>query len=110
MPLPALRSAEVEHIIGVVASVMASENTMAIESVTANSRKIRPTTIRYISRMGMNTAFKERLIEMTVGPISFAPRNAAAIGDRPISRMARNIFDHHDCIVHQEAGCDGEGH
>jgi len=49
---------------------------MATESVTANSRKRRP-TIPPISRMGMKTAISEMLIESTVKPISREPRIAA---------------------------------
>ncbi len=46
---------------------------MATESVTANSRNSRP-TIPPISKMGMNTAISEILMESTVKPIS--PRAA----------------------------------
>ena len=61
------------HIIGVVVSETTSETTIATDSVTANSRNSRP-TMPPISRMGMNTATSEMLIERTVKPISLAPR------------------------------------
>ena len=54
-----------------------SETTMASERVTANSRKIRPSSPP-ISRMGRNTATSDRLIERTVNPTSRAPSSAAA--------------------------------
>ncbi len=60
------------HIIGVVVSETTSETAIAIESVTANSRNRRP-TMPPISRIGMNTATSEMLIERTVKPISCAP-------------------------------------
>ena len=64
------------HSIGVVVSETTSETAMAALRVTANSRKSRP-TMPPISRMGMNTAISEVLIETTVKPISRAPSNAA---------------------------------
>ena len=64
---------------GVVVSETISETAMATESVTANSLKRRP-TIPPISRMGMNTATREVLIDSTVKPISRAPRKVASKG------------------------------
>ena len=58
---------------------------MATLSVTANSRNNLPTTPP-ISRMGINTAIKEVLIETTVDPISREPFIAASSGDSPASR------------------------
>src|SRR5204862_222870 len=60
------------HIIGVVVSEITSEISTAAESVTANSRKRRP-TCPCMKRSGMNTATSERLIESTVKPTSRAP-------------------------------------
>ena len=60
------------HIVGVVVSEITIETTMAVESVTANSRNSRP-TMPPIMRMGMNTAISDMLIENTVNPISLAP-------------------------------------
>jgi len=70
------------HIIGVAVSDTIIEMKMAIDRTTANSRNKRP-TIPGISRIGMNTAISEILIESTVKPISCAPRSAAAIGFIP---------------------------
>ena len=72
------------HIMGVVLSETTSETTIASVSVTANSRKRRP-TIPPIKRMGMKTATSETLIDSTVNPISREPFKAAAIGDSPAS-------------------------
>jgi hypothetical protein len=70
---------------GVVVSDTISDIPIATASVTANSRNSRP-TMPPISRMGMKTATSDTLIERTVKPISFAPRNAACIGGTPSSR------------------------
>ena len=78
------------HIIGVAVSDTASDTRIATESVTANSRKRRP-TIPPMSRMGMNTAISEKLIDSTVKLTSFAPSSAAWKGVRPRS-MWRETF------------------
>ena len=63
---------------------------MAIDSVTANSWKTRP-TMPGINRIGMNTAISDTLIETTVKLTSALPRKAASRGLRPESRW-RTIF------------------
>ena len=78
------------HIIGVVVSDTRSEIRIATESTTANSRNSRP-TIPPISKMGMNTAIRDRLIESTVNPTSREPCSAACSGDSP-SSMRRVTF------------------
>ena len=70
---------------GVVVREMTIEMTMAVESVTANSRKSRP-MMPPIIRMGMKTAISDMLMEKTVKPISCAPFSAAAKGSMPASR------------------------
>ncbi len=70
---------------GVVVSEITSETPIATDSVTANSRNSRP-TMPPISRIGMNTATSDKLIERTVKPISLAPRSAAWSGGMPCSR------------------------
>ena len=70
---------------GVVVSETTSETPMATESVTANSRKRRP-TMPPMSRMGMKTATSEVDIERTVKPISLEPAMAASKGLMPSSR------------------------
>jgi hypothetical protein len=70
---------------GVVVSEMIMDTTMAVERVTANSRKRRP-TIPPINRRGIKTAISEMLMVKTVKPISSAPFSAAAKGFMPSSR------------------------
>ena len=55
---------------------------MATDSVTANSRNSRP-TMPPISRIGMNTATSETLIDSTVKPISRGAVSAASSGGMP---------------------------
>ena len=62
---------------GVVLSDTMSDMRMATESVTANSRKSRP-TMPPMSRIGMKTAMSEIDIERTVKPISCEPSIAAS--------------------------------
>ena len=54
---------------GVVVNETTSDTAIATESVTANSRNRRP-TMPPISRIGMNTATSEMLMDKTVKPIS----------------------------------------
>ena len=70
--------------IGVVVTDTTSEIRIATDSVTANSRNSRP-TIPPISRIGMNTAIRDRLIDSTVNPTSCAPRKAASMRVIPAS-------------------------
>ncbi len=97
------------HIMGVVVSEMTIETRMAAESVTANSRKRRP-TMPPMSSSGMKTAMSEMLMEKTVKPISCAPCSAAAMGVHAVFEVAGDVFHHHDGVVHDEAGGDGERH
>ena len=76
--------------VGVTVSEISSENRMAMESVTANSWNSSP-TMPGISRMGMNTAISDRLIEITVKLTSALPRSAACRGSMPDSRW-RTMF------------------
>jgi hypothetical protein len=72
------------HNIGARVSETSAE--IAIEAVTvrANSRNTRPMTPP-ISRIGMNTATSEMLIDSTVKAISCEPFSAASNGVRPSS-------------------------
>ena len=79
------RRNRIAHIIGVVVREMTMEIRIATESVTANSRKSRP-TMPPMRRIGMKTATSETLIENTVKAISRAPRRAASSGEAPSSR------------------------
>ena len=62
---------------GVAVREMAMEIKMAVESVTANSRKRRP-MMPPIRRMGMKTAISDMLMVKIVEPISEEPFIAAA--------------------------------
>ena len=82
---------------------------MATESVTANSRNRRPTMPPIIS-IGMNTAISEMLMVNTVKPISCAPFSAACEWLHALFEIAGDVFDHHDRVVHHEAGRDRQRH
>ena len=69
---------------GVVVSEITMEMAIARDKVAVNSRNNRP-TIPPMSRMGMNTATSETLIEITVKPTSLAPRSAASWRGMPSS-------------------------
>ena len=97
------------HIMGVVVSETTIETTIAIERVTANSRNRRP-TMPPISRIGINTAISEMLMESTVKPISCAPLQRRLEGRHALLQIARDVLDHHDRVVHHEAGGDGQRH
>ena len=58
----------------------------------------------------MNTATSEMLIDSTVKPISREPRSAASSGGMPRLEVARDVLDHHDRVVHDEAGRDRQRH
>ncbi|CFE02440.1 Uncharacterised protein [Bordetella pertussis] len=75
---------------GVSVSDTTSETRMEADRVTANSRNSRPATPP-ISRMGMNTATSDRLIDSTVKPTSREPRSAARMGVAPRS-ICRMMF------------------
>jgi hypothetical protein len=72
------------HIMGVVASEIASEITMEIEITMANSRNRRP-TMPPINKIGMKTAISDTLIDSTVKPTSLAPLSEASSGLVPSS-------------------------
>ncbi len=72
------------HIIGVSVSETMAEATTAMVSVSANSRNMRPTR-PVMNNSGMNTATSDMVSEITVKPISLAPRSAASSGLSPFS-------------------------
>ena len=98
-----------EHIIGVAVSETSSETRIATESVTANSRNNRP-TMPPISRIGMNTAISDRLIESTVKPISLRSPQRRLHRRHALLEIARDVFDHHDRVVHHEARRNRQRH
>ena len=73
-----------DAIIGVRVSDTNADTTMAIDSVTANSRNRRP-MMPPINRRGISTAISETLIETMVKVISREPLSAAANGSSPSS-------------------------
>ena len=94
---------------GVVVSDTTSDTAMAMLKTTANSRNSRP-TIPPISRMGMNTATSEVLMESTVKPISLEPLKAARTGCLAGLDVARDVLDDDNRVVHHEPGGDGQRH
>ena len=80
---PAGRSSRL-HIIGVRVSDTTPDITIATLTVTANSRKSRPTRPP-ISSSGMKTATSDRVMETMVKPISREPTRAASVGAFPAS-------------------------
>ena len=58
----------------------------------------------------MNTAISEMLMVRTVKPISCAPFSAACERVHALFQIARDVLDHHDGVVHHEAGGDGQRH
>ena len=75
---------------GVSERVTKPETRMAMVMVAASSFRIRP-MIPAMNRMGMNTTARDRVMEMMVNPICFAPSSDAAMGPLPIS-MWRTMF------------------
>ena len=76
-----------EHIIGVRVSDTIAEVTTAMVRVSANSRNIRPDQARH-EQQRMNTAISDTVSEITVKPISRAPRSDAFIATIAILHVA----------------------
>ena len=75
---------------GVKVSETTADVTTAMVSVSANSRNMRPTS-PVMNRSGIKTAISETVSEITVKPISLAPRSAAENAFSPFS-MWRTMF------------------
>ena len=90
------------HSIGVSVSETKPETRIATVIVTANSRNTRPTT-PLISSTGMNTATSEKVIDRIVKAISLEPFSAASNGFMPLLDMARDVLEHDDRVVDDEA-------
>src|SRR3569832_2108658 len=73
------------HNMGVRVSETSPEIKMAMATVSANSRNRRP-TMPLMNMMGMNTATSDKVIDITVKPISLLPTNAACMCAMPLSR------------------------
>ena len=110
MPRPRLRGRRTRaHIIGVVVSETNSEIRIATDSVTANSRKRRP-TMPPMSRMGMNTAMSDRLIDRTVKPTSRTPEQRRLETGHARLDVPRDVLHHDDGVVDDKPGRDGQRH
>ncbi len=59
-----------------------------------------------MKRRGISTAHSEQVREMMVKPISPEPDRAASNGFAAL-HVARDVLDHHDGVVHDEARADG---
>ena len=97
------------HIIGVSVSDTTAEIRIATASVIANSRNSRPTTSPMKSS-GISTATSEKVSEMMVKPICCGALQRRLRGRLAFLDVARDVLDHHDRVVHDEAGRDGERH
>ena len=97
------------HIIGVSVSETTAEIRIVTASVTANSRNSRPTTSP-MNSSGISTAISETVSEMMVKPICSAPLSAASQRRLALLDVARDVLDHHDRVVDDEAGRDGQRH
>ena len=78
------------HIIAVSVSEMKPDATMAVLSVTANSRNSRP-MMPPMNSSGISTATSETVSDRIVKPICFEPFSAALNGGSP-SSMWRAMF------------------
>ena len=87
---------------GVSVSETTAEMRIVTLRVTANSRNSRP-TMSPMNRSGISTATSEMLSEMIVKPISPAPLSAASSGGSPLLDVARDVLDHDDRVVDDEA-------
>ncbi len=97
------------HIIGVSVSDTTAEIRIDTASVIANSRNRRPTTSP-MNSSGISTAISENVSEMIVKPICSAPFSAACERLLAAFDVARDVLDHHDRVVDDEAGRDRQRH
>ncbi len=97
------------HIIGVSVSETTAETRIVTLSVTANSRNSRP-TMSPMNSSGISTAISETVSETIVKPICAEPFSAASSGVVAFLDVARDVLDHHDRVVDDEAGRDGQRH
>ena len=59
---------------------------------------------------GMSTAIRETVSDTIVKPICSEPLSAASSGAVSLLDVARDVLDHHDRVVHHEAGRDRQRH
>ena len=78
-------------------------------SVTANSRNSRP-TMSPMNSSGISTAISETVSETIVKPICSAPFQRGLKRRLAFFDIARDVLDHHDRVVDDEAGRDRQRH
>ena len=59
---------------------------------------------------GISTAVSEKVSETIVNPICSEPFKRRLQGRMPFFDVARDVFDHHDGVVHHESGGNRERH
>ena len=96
-------------IMGVRVSETNAEKMMVTARVTANSRNRRP-TMSAMNSSGISTAMSETVSETIVNPISAEPLQRGLHWGVAHFDIARDVFDHDDRVVHDEAGRDGQRH
>ena len=96
-------------IIGTSVSETTAEIRIVIASVTANSRNRRPTTSP-MNSSGISTAISETVSEMMVKPISRRALERGLHRRLALLDVARDVLDHHDRVVDDEAGGDRQRH
>ena len=82
---------------------------MAIASVTANSRNSRPMTPP-MNSSGISTATSDTVSDTIVKPICFGALERRLERLLALLDVARDVLDHHDGVVDDEAGRDGQRH
>ena len=97
------------HSIGVSVSDTKPEISTAAMIVTANSCSSRP-SMPPMNSTGMNTAASDSVIDRMVKPISFEPSSVACSGALAHLHVARDVLQHHDRVVHDEADAQRQRH
>ena len=97
------------HIIGVRVSEMMADMMIVTARVTANSRNRRP-TMSPMNSSGISTAISETVSETMVKPISLGALERRLQRRFALLDVARDVLDHDDGVVDDEAGGDGQRH
>ena len=106
---PAASRSRRAHIIGVSVSDTTSEIRIDTASVIANSRNSRPTTSAMKSS-GISTAISEIVSEIRVKPICLRALERRLQRRLALFDVPRDVLHHHDRVVDDEAGGDGQRH
>jgi hypothetical protein len=96
-------------IIGVSVRETTAEMTIVTASVTANSRKRRP-TMSPMKSSGIRTAMSDTVSERMVKPICARALERGLHRRLAFLDVARDVLDHDDGVVHDEAGRDRQRH